>query len=232
MSPDCVVKLGSTLVADERGDVRADVLREVCRQVGDDPRRRRSRPRSSPRARSRSACARWACPCARRRSRSCRPPPRSGRGRCTTSTPDLLGGARRGGRPGAADLLRHLRARAVPERAPHAREAARLGRRAGHQRERHDRHRRDQLRRQRHPRRAGRDPAVAPTCWWCSPTWTALFTSDPRRDPDAALVDGGARPGRAAATTRSACRARTSARAGCAARCCAPRWRRRRASRS
>jgi glutamate 5-kinase len=29
-----VVKLGSTLVADESGDVRADVLREVCRQVG------------------------------------------------------------------------------------------------------------------------------------------------------------------------------------------------------
>jgi glutamate 5-kinase len=28
-----VVKLGSTLVADERGDVRRDVLREVCRQV-------------------------------------------------------------------------------------------------------------------------------------------------------------------------------------------------------
>jgi glutamate 5-kinase len=30
-----VVKLGSTLVADDRGDVRADVLREICRQVGD-----------------------------------------------------------------------------------------------------------------------------------------------------------------------------------------------------
>ena len=29
-----VVKLGSTLVADDVGDVRADVLREVCRQVG------------------------------------------------------------------------------------------------------------------------------------------------------------------------------------------------------
>jgi glutamate 5-kinase len=29
-----VVKLGSTLVADEGGDVRTDVLREVCRQVG------------------------------------------------------------------------------------------------------------------------------------------------------------------------------------------------------
>jgi glutamate 5-kinase len=29
----CVVKLGSTLVADERGDVREPVLREICRQV-------------------------------------------------------------------------------------------------------------------------------------------------------------------------------------------------------
>jgi glutamate 5-kinase len=30
-----VVKLGSTLVADDRGDVREPVLREICRQVGD-----------------------------------------------------------------------------------------------------------------------------------------------------------------------------------------------------
>jgi glutamate 5-kinase len=30
----CVVKLGSTLVADERGDVRESVLREICGQVG------------------------------------------------------------------------------------------------------------------------------------------------------------------------------------------------------
>jgi glutamate 5-kinase len=30
----CVVKLGSTLVADERGDVRETVLAEICRQVG------------------------------------------------------------------------------------------------------------------------------------------------------------------------------------------------------
>jgi glutamate 5-kinase len=29
----CVVKLGSTLVADERGDVREEVLAEICRQV-------------------------------------------------------------------------------------------------------------------------------------------------------------------------------------------------------
>src|SRR5437870_10575325 len=31
----CVVKLGSTLVADERGDVRESVLREICRQVAE-----------------------------------------------------------------------------------------------------------------------------------------------------------------------------------------------------
>jgi glutamate 5-kinase len=30
-----IVKLGSTLVADDRGDVRVDVLRECCRQVGE-----------------------------------------------------------------------------------------------------------------------------------------------------------------------------------------------------
>ena len=30
-----VVKLGSTLVADDRGDVREDVLRECCGQVAE-----------------------------------------------------------------------------------------------------------------------------------------------------------------------------------------------------
>ena len=82
-----VVKLGSTLVADDAGDVRS---RRAARGVppgGRDPRRRRVRRRSSPPARSRSACAAWGCPCARPRSRSCRPRPRSGRGRCTTCTP-------------------------------------------------------------------------------------------------------------------------------------------------
>jgi glutamate 5-kinase len=31
----CVIKLGSTLVADDRGDVREPVLREICRQVAE-----------------------------------------------------------------------------------------------------------------------------------------------------------------------------------------------------
>jgi glutamate 5-kinase len=31
----CVIKMGSTLVADDAGDVRTDVLREICRQVAE-----------------------------------------------------------------------------------------------------------------------------------------------------------------------------------------------------
>ena len=60
-------------------------------------------------------------------------------------------------RAGAADVLRHERAHALPQRAPDARQAARLARAAGHQRERHDDDRRDLLRRQRLPRRPGGD---------------------------------------------------------------------------
>ena len=30
-----VVKMGSTLVADDAGEVRAEVLREICRQVAE-----------------------------------------------------------------------------------------------------------------------------------------------------------------------------------------------------
>ena len=58
-------------------------------------------------------------------------------------------------RPGAADVLRHERAHALPQRAPHAAQARRVADRAGHQRERHDHDRRDLLRRQRLPGRAG-----------------------------------------------------------------------------
>ena len=59
-------------------------------------------------------------------------------------------------RAGAADLLRHERADALPERAAHAADAARLADRPRHQRERHDDDGRDLLRRQRLPRRPGR----------------------------------------------------------------------------
>ena len=91
--------------------------------------------------------------------------------------------------PGAADVLRHERAHALPQRAPHAAQAARLADRPGHQRERHDHHGRDLLRRQRLPRRAGGGAASAPSCSCCSPTPPGVFTADPRMDPAAKLVD-------------------------------------------
>ena len=155
-----VVKLGSTLVADDRG--RRASRRPAARSAARSARstRRATRRRSSPRARSRSGCAGWGWPCAPARSRSCRPRRRSGRGRCTTCMPELLA---EHGVKAAQVLLTFfdiVGARAVRERAAHAREAPRVGRRADHQRERHHRDRRDQLRRQRHPRGAGRDPDV------------------------------------------------------------------------
>ena len=59
---------------------------------------------------------------------------------------------------GAAHVLRHVGAHPLPERAPHAPDAAALARAAGDQRERHHHHRRDLVRRQRLPRGAGGDP--------------------------------------------------------------------------
>ena len=59
-----------------------------------------------------------------------------------------------------------------------------------------------------------------------------LFTGDPAKRLRRLAGRGGATTSRSCRTTRSACRARTSARAACAARCCARRWPPPRASRS
>ncbi len=61
-------------------------------------------------------------------------------------------------------------------------------------------------------------------CWSCSPTPTGLHTADPRRDPTAALVERGRRFRRARRATRSATGPRPSARAACAARSPPRRW--------
>ena len=58
-----------------------------------------------------------------------------------------------------------------------------------------------------------------------------LYTANPRVDPDRAARRGGDRSGRAAASCRSGTRCRRSARAGCAARSSRRRWRPRRGSR-
>ena len=225
-----VVKLGSTLVADEAGDVRTDVLREVCRQVG-----AIHGDGGATTLVTSGAIAlgmrRMGMPVRPSAIEELQAASAVGQGPLYDVYADLLGEHD----TGAAQVLLtffDVSARdAVRECPPHAREAARVGRRADHQRERHHRHRRDHLRRQRHPRRAGRDPPVR------RPAGRAL------RRGRAVHERPGARPGRRArvrrcatsrscATTRSACPARTSAPAGCAARCCAPRWPRRPASRS
>ena len=80
-----VVKLGSTLVADDRGDVRREVLQEVCRQVGE-----LDRTGDSATLVTSGAIAlgmrRMGMAVRPRRSRSCRPRRRSGRVRSTTCT--------------------------------------------------------------------------------------------------------------------------------------------------
>ena len=152
-----VVKLGSSIVAEDSGELRADVLARVCDEVaarhaaGDEvvivtsgAIARGMRVMDLPRA---PAGDRG--PAGRERRRPGQAVPRLRRAAAR---------ARRDVGAGAADVLRHERAHALPQRAPDAAPAARLARRAGHQRERHDDDRRDLLRRQRLPRRAGGDP--------------------------------------------------------------------------
>ena len=152
-----VVKLGSSIVADDAGEVRTDVLGSVCDEVAARHEAGDELVLVTSGAIARGMRADGAADAPARRWRSCRPPRRSARASSTAPTTSC---SRRAGckRPGAAHVLRHVRAHALPERAAHAAQAARLARRAGDQRERHDHHRRDLVRRQRLPRRPGGDP--------------------------------------------------------------------------
>ena len=177
-----VVKLGSSIVADLRGEVRLDVLAPGVRGGGRAPPRGRlggaghlgrDRPRDAAHG---SADAPGG---------DGRAPGRLGGGP-GPAVPRLrrAAGRRRGAeRAGAAHVLRHVGPHALPERAPHAAQAARLARGAGDQRERHHHHRRDLLRRQRLPRRPGGDPRWAPTGCVLLTDTDGLYTADPARDP-------------------------------------------------
>ncbi len=196
--PVAVVKLGSSVVAHDIG--RAAPLRRRARVRGGRraaPRRRRRRRRDLGRDRARHAAARAArAPARDRRAAG------GQRGRPGAAVPHLRRAAARAGPPdraGAAHVLRHERAHALPQRAPHAADAARLAHRAGDQRERHDDHGRDLLRRQRLPRRAGRGAASARSCSCCSPTRTAS-TPPTRGRTRRAARRGGHRPGASCAT--------------------------------
>ena len=227
--PVVVVKLGSSVVAEDSGELRLSALARDLRGG-----RRAARHRDGRRGRHLAARSRAGCTCS-----GCRVPaggdrPAAGRvrGRPGPAVPHLrraAGRARRADRPGAADVLRHERAHALPQRAPHAAGAAGLADRPGDQRERHDDHRRDLLRRQRLPRRAGRG-AAAGAAAGPADQHAGRLQRRPAHGPGARrwspeITDFEALDG------RSATRSRRSGRAGCARRSWPPRWPRRPGSR-
>ena len=227
--PVAVVKLGSSIVAEENGELRLSVVARICEEVAalhragvdvvvvtsgrDRPRHAAARPGRAPG----------------------RGPGAAGgqRGRPGPALPHLRRAAARARHPvgaGAAHVLRHERPHALPERAPHAAQAARVADRAGDQRERHDDDRRDLVRRQRLPRRPGGGARRTPTLLVLLTDTEGLYTADPRTAPDARLVEEVTDPESLRGCT-SATRPRRSARAACARRSWPPRWRRRPASR-
>ena len=151
-----VIKLGSSIVAEDSGELRADVIERICAEAA----ARHAAGHDVVLVTS-GAIARGM------RVMDLPVRPRADRGaagrerrRAGQALPRLRRAAARPRdheRAGAADVLRHERAHALPQRAPDARQAARVARAAGHQRERHDDDRRDLLRRQRLPRGAGGD---------------------------------------------------------------------------
>ena len=153
-----------------------------------------------------------------------------GQGRLYRVYEELLTRARRAAGAGAAHVLRHVRAHALPERAPDAAAAARRGACAGDQRERHDDHRRDLVRRQRLPGGAGGDPARRRPAAAAHRHRRAVHRR-PAPRPRTPSWSPRCASSRSSRRSRSACRARRSARAGCARRWWRPRWRRRPGSR-
>ena len=224
-----VVKLGSSIVAEDSGALRPAVLARVCDQVaarhaaGDDV------VVVTSGAIARGIQVMGLSP---RPDRDRGPPGRQrrGPGQALPRLRRAAARARRDERPGPADLLRHERAHPLPQRAPDAAPPPGLERRPGHQRERHDDDRRDLLRRQRLPRRPGGDPHRR------RPARPAHRHRRPLhgRSADRRVGAGWSRRSTTSlrsASSRSATRPRRWARAACARRWSRPRWRPPRASR-
>ena len=182
--PVAVVKLGSSIVAEDTGALRLSVVARICEEVaslhasgvdvvvvtsGAIARGIHLLGSRGPSARGRGAAGRL-----RRRP-----------GPFVSDLRRVPARARHPVRPGAAHVLRHERPHALSQRAPDVAQARRLADRAGHQRERHDDHRRDLLRRQRLPGRAGgrsgRRFAPAPADLDAGPVDRGPARSTPRR---------------------------------------------------
>ena len=198
-----VVKLGSSIVADERGEVRGERARQRLRAGRRAAPRRRGRGDGHlGRDRARLAAdGAGAAPATGRRA--------AGRlgGRPGHALSRLRVAARRRGGArgaGAADLVRPLGADALPERAPGAAAAAASGARS-----------RSSTRTT--PRRPTRSRSATTTssrrssrccsargCWSCSPTRPGSHTADPGRDP------GGASGSRRSTTSPSSTATRSA----------------------
>ena len=152
--PIAVVKLGSSIVAEDNGELRLSVVARICEEVA-----ALHHEGVDVVVVTSGAIARGMRLLGHGHAPGLGPGPAGGqRRRPGPPLPDLRRAAARARdpeRPGAAHLLRRQRPHALPQRAPDAGAAARVADRAGHQRERHDDDRRDVVRRQRLPGRAG-----------------------------------------------------------------------------
>src|ERR1700758_1287512 len=130
-----VVKLGSSIVARDRGEVRIEVLSRICDEVAELHRAGRE-----PVIVTSGAIARgmgvMELPLRPRAIDELQAASAVGQGKLYQVYDELLR-ARPADREGAADVLRRERAHALPERAPDATPAARVAGRPGDQRERH-----------------------------------------------------------------------------------------------
>ena len=155
-----VVKLGSSIVAADDGELRADVLDSICAQVAALKRGGEQVVMVTSGAIARGMRVMGLRAARPTRMDELQAASAVGQGDLFRAYESRLAGERAPRRAGAAHPLRRLRTRPLPERAPDADPAARLGRRPGDQRERHDLDRRDHLRRQRLPRGPGRGAAA------------------------------------------------------------------------
>ena len=224
-----VVKLGSSVVALESGELRLSVLARVCEDVAALHREGVDVVVVTSGAIARGMHLLEPSGAAQRdrRAAGCE------RARPGASLPHLRRPAARAGSPdraGAAHVLRHERAHPLPQRAPHAADAARLARRTGDQRERHDDHGRDLVRRQRLPRRPGRRAAGRRPAAAADRGRGALHRQSATR-PVRRRWSRRSRIQPSSAACRSATRSRRWARAACARRWSRPRWRPPRGSR-
>ena len=122
-----VVKLGSSIVADDAGEVRT--RRARTRSATRSPRATPPATTwwSSPRARSRAACALMGLPMRPTAMEELQAASAVGQGKLYRPYDELLQERGVPSRPGAAHVLRHVGAHPLPERAPHAPDAARAG---------------------------------------------------------------------------------------------------------